>query len=156
MPVSLTNEQTRRIRTTLLRQAALRLLREANARDAQVDILLTDDLTVHALNFEYRGYDKPTDVLSFAQRDSVADAPAAPKPAGAPEMLGDVVISVDTAFRQAEEHGVSVDKELALLTVHGILHLLGHEDETESGARAMHERERELLGFTFPAAALPG
>jgi probable rRNA maturation factor len=70
--------------------------------------------------------------------------------------LGDVVISVDTAERQATEHRVSLEQELALLTVHGMLHLLGFEDETEAGAREMHRRERELLGFTFPSAALPG
>ena len=81
------------------------------------------------------------------------DSPAIP---GEPEMLGDVVISVDTAARQADEHGVSLAQELALLTVHGILHLLGHEDETESGANEMHRRERDILGFTYPSAALPG
>ena len=65
------------------------------------------------------------------------------------------MISVDTAERQALQHGVSLEQELALLAVHGILHLLGYEDETESGARALHGRERELLNFTFPTAAMP-
>lgn len=156
MPVSLTNEQTRPIRTAQLKQAATRLLREANLATAQVDILLTDDATVRALNLQYRGYDKPTDVLSFAQRDNVEGVPSAPTLPGEPEMLGDVVISVDTAVRQAEEHGVPLDRELALLAIHGILHLLGFEDETESGALEMHRREREILGFTYPAAVLPG
>lgn len=139
-----------------MRQAARRLLREANLSTAQVDILLTDDAEVHSLNLRYRGHDKPTDVLSFAQRDMADDAPQKPTVAEEPELLGDVVISVDTAARQADEHGVSIDQELALLTVHGILHLVGYEDETEAGAHAMHEREKELLGFTFPSAALPG
>ena len=156
MPVSLTNEQTRPIRTAQLKMVATRLLREANLATAQVDILLTDDATVRSLNLQYRGYDKPTDVLSFAQRDPVEGVPSAPALPGEPEMLGDVVISVDTAVRQAEEHGVSLAQELALLAVHGILHLLGFEDESEAGAREMHGREREILGFTYPAAALPG
>jgi probable rRNA maturation factor len=128
---------------------------EAKLPNAQVDILLTDDPRVHALNREFRGYDKPTDVLSFAQRDTVAGAPALPPSPEMCEILGDVVISVDTASRQAKQHQVSLEQELALLTVHGILHLLGHEDETEAGAHTMHRRERELLGFTFPSAALP-
>ena len=156
MPISLTNSQTRPVRTALLRKAAHRLLREAKLASAQVDILLTDDATMHALNVQYRGYNKPTDVLSFAQSDSIAGPPPVPVSPDLPVVLGDVVVSVDTAERQAQEHGVSLDQELALLTVHGILHLLGYEDETEAGARALHSRERELLDFTFPSAALPG
>ena len=61
-------------------------------------------------------------------------------------LLGDVIISVDTAERQAVAHGVTLEQELALLTVHGILHLLGYEDETEDGAEQMRIREREILG----------
>jgi probable rRNA maturation factor len=155
MPVSVTNEQSRRVRTALMRQMARRLLLEARARNARVDILLIDDTAMRSLNLEYRGFDKSTDVLSFAQRESVAGAPPRPQSPGMPEMLGDVVISVDTAWRQAREHEVALEQEMALLAVHGILHLLGFEDETEAGARAMHARERELLGFTFPSAALP-
>lgn len=136
-------------------EASRRLLREENLSQALVDILLTSDEIVHALNLEYRGKDKPTDVLSFAQRDSVPDQPQFAAPSDAPDVLGDVVISVDTAIRQAEAHGVTLEQELALLGVHGILHLIGYEDETEEGARALHARERELLSFTFPSAALP-
>ncbi len=98
------------------------------------------------LNLQYRGYDKPTDVLSFAQRDSVADAPPPPSLPGEPDPLGDVIISVETAARQAEQHKVPLEKELALLTVHGILHLLGYTDDTEEGAEEMRVREREILG----------
>jgi probable rRNA maturation factor len=111
---------------------------------AEVSVLLTDDATVHALNFRYRGYDKPTDVLSFAQRDAVPDAPVPPLLPGAALVLGDIVISVDAAARQAEAQGVSLQTELALLTVHGLLHLLGYEDDTEAGAEQMRQREREL------------
>jgi probable rRNA maturation factor len=144
------------VRSWALRRAAHRLLREENLASAHVDVLLTGDEAVQELNRRYRGLDKPTDVLSFAQRDAVAGTPPVPQAPGIPVLLGDVVISVDTAARQAGDHGVSLEQELALLTIHGILHLLGHEDESESGASAMHARERELLGFTFPSAALPG
>jgi len=134
---------------------AHRLLDEAELSDAQVDLLLTDDSTVQDLNLRYRGLDKPTDVLSFAQRDHVSGAPQLPQAPDQPIVLGDVVISVETAERQSVQHGVSLDQELALLTVHGILHLIGFEDDSEAGAQEMHARERELLGFTFPSAALP-
>ena len=156
MPVSLTNEQTLPIRTRLLRKVARQLLANVQLENGQVDLLLTNDEAVQSLNYEYRGFDKATDVLSFAQRDAVEGAPDVPHLDQGPIILGDVVISVDTALRQAEEHGVSLEQELALLTVHGMLHLLGYEDETEAGAIAMHARERELLGFTFPSAAIPG
>ncbi|HLK55767.1 MAG TPA: rRNA maturation RNase YbeY, partial [Chthonomonadaceae bacterium] len=69
-----------------------------------------------------------------------------------PQLLGDVVISVETADRQAAAHGVSLEQELALLTVHGILHLLGYEDETEAGTARMRVREREILGYAYPAS----
>ena len=155
MALLLTNEQTHPIKTTLLKKAASQLLREANMPRAQVSILLTDDGTIQELNRQYRGYDKPTDVLSFAQQDSLEGAPPLPALPGEPTILGDVVISVDTAIQQAKTHNVTVEQELELLTVHGILHLLGYEDETEEGAKQMHSRERSLLNFTFPAAALP-
>jgi probable rRNA maturation factor len=155
MPISVTNEQSRSLQTDLLIEMAERLLIEANLSHAHVDILLTDDGTLQELNLRYRGLDKPTDVLSFAQLDCIDGAPELPQAQEGPIVLGDVVISVDTAQRQSVEHGVSLDRELALLTVHGILHLIGFEDESEAGARQMHARERELLGFTFPSAALP-
>jgi probable rRNA maturation factor len=149
MTLSLRNTQSRRVRTTPLRQAARRLLQEAGLPRAEVSVLLTDDATIHEMNRAYRGYDKPTDVLSFAQGENPGDAPPPPPLPGTPPLLGDVVISVDTAIRQAETHGVSLEQELALLTVHGILHLLGYEDETEAGAEKMQEREREILGLSL-------
>ena len=106
---------------------------------------MTDDSTVHTLNREYRGKDKPTDVLSFAQRDVHWDDVKIASQSGETETLGDVVISVDRAVKQAGEHGVSIDAELALLTVHGILHLLGYTDETEEGAEQMRVREKLAL-----------
>jgi probable rRNA maturation factor len=105
------------------------------------------------MNRAYRGYDKPTDVLSFAQQEAIGDAPPMPTVPGVPPVLGDIVISVETAARQAETHGVSLEDELALLTVHGLLHLLGYEDETEAGAARMREREQEILGISLKAGS---
>ena len=143
MAVIIQNSQKRRIKTKNLVQAARKALLAEGAPRAEVSILLTDDATVHALNRDYRGQDKPTDVLSFAQRDQLPDAPLLPS-TETEEVLGDVVISVETAARQAEQHSVTLDEELALLTVHGILHLLGYDDMTDEGAEEMQQKEREL------------
>jgi probable rRNA maturation factor len=149
MAVSLQNDQSRPLRTTPLRQAVRRLLQSEGRARAEVSVLLTDDAAVHAMNRDYRGKDKPTDVLSFAQSEQLGDAPAPPVIPGMSEMLGDVVISVDTAVRQAATHNIALEQELALLAVHGVLHLIGYEDETEAGAEQMRVKEREILGVAL-------
>jgi probable rRNA maturation factor len=110
-------------------------------KPAEVSILLTDDEEIHRLNRDYRGIDRPTDVLSFSQLEGM--------PVGAPDeavTLGDVIISVDTAKRQARDKGHSLADELDLLTVHGMLHLLGYDDETDEQADEMREHEKAILG----------
>jgi probable rRNA maturation factor len=135
-------------------RAARTALRVEGAPNAEVSILLTDDATIHALNRDYRSQDKPTDVLSFSQRDVTATSPLIPDNHQPNELLGDVVISVETAARQAENHGVGLGEELALLTVHGILHLLGYDDTDDAGAEEMRVREcvilSEALGIEHP------
>src|SRR5437016_2874478 len=147
MPISFRNSHPvhRRLRTRRLSLAARTVLTAENAATAEVSVTLTDDATVHALNREYRFQDKPTDVLSFAQRDHRPDAPAVPGVLMRNEILGDVVISIDMAKRQADQHGVDLEEELALLTVHGILHLLGYDDSTEAGGEEMRVRQRAAL-----------
>lgn len=122
---------------------AATLLAEAGFAHAEVSILLTDDPGIHALNRQWRGYDKPTDVLSWPQFELTPGQSSA-VPDG--ETLGDVAISLDTARRQAAARGWDVEEEVALLLIHGILHLLGYEDETEAGAEEMRTVERRLLG----------
>jgi probable rRNA maturation factor len=122
----------------LARAAAEKLLRAAGRPNAEISVVLVDDAAIHALNRDWRGMDKPTDVLSWPLAE---DAPA-----GTEDALGDVVISLDTARRQAQARGWTLEEETALLLVHGILHLLGHEDETETGADAMRAIERQILG----------
>jgi len=101
-------------------------------KDVELSILLTDDEGIRELNRDYRGRDKPTDVLSFPMEDDY--------------MLGDVVISMERAREQAVEFKVSEDEELARLLVHGILHLMGH-DHVKGGrqAKRMKEEEKALL-----------
>lgn len=126
---------------TVRRAAQTALASLPGLTDAEVSILLTNDEEVHQLNRQYRGIDRTTDVLSFAQREGeFAD----------PEdlMLGDLVISVDRARSQAKEYGHSVDREISFLTVHGILHLLGWDHQTpEDEARMMEKTESILTGL---------
>jgi probable rRNA maturation factor len=114
---------------------------------AYLSVVLCDDATIADLNGTYRRKPEPTDVLSFGQNGAPADgaaAPAvpAPRPArGEPELIGDVVISVPFAARQASEGGVR--REVARLLAHGVLHLLGWDHDTAATRRAMnHESER--------------
>ncbi len=87
--------------------------------NAEVSILITDDKEIRRLNSLYRGKDSPTDVLSFPMGDRV----------GGRLLLGDVVISLDTAGRQARELGHTIEEEIQRLLVHGVIHLLGYDHE---------------------------
>ena len=144
-----------------------RALAEVLSPDAvgQVSLLLTDDDTVRELNREFRGVDRTTDVLSFsadhaghwagdeAPPDAVEPRQVDfPMPDGEPPPLGDIVVSVPQANRQAEAQGVPLLQELALLIVHGALHLLGH-DHYEDGERAeMQSLEQAALTHVFGGA----
>lgn len=121
----------------LERIAARALELEAVASPAELSIVLADDAFVHELNREYRGTDAPTDVLSFAQTEGDAFA----RPDGAARHLGDVIISVETARRQADEAGIALHEELSHLLVHGILHLLGYDHVDAAEAERMRGRE---------------
>lgn len=139
MSVVVRSSYPERIRRRPIEAAVRSVLRLEGAEAAEVSVLLTDDDTVRDLNRSYRGLDHPTDVLSFAQRDPASHGPAAPH-ALAPEVLGDIVISVDTARRQAAERNVGLDTELVHLAAHGALHLLGYDDATDEGAAEMEDR----------------
>ncbi len=124
-----------------LKSLARRLLRAENCdENTEVSILLTDDEQIKQLNREYREIDAPTDVLSFslAEGEDVG---------GGVEdtLLGDVVISVETAKRQAEEQGRGVDEEVDMLLAHGLLHLLGYDHDDPEDAKAMFARQDEAL-----------
>ena len=100
--------------------------------DRDLELTLCDDETIRELNREYRGIDRPTDVLSFPLE---GDLPGLP--------LGSLVISVDRVRAKAAELGHSEEEELTLLFIHGLLHLLGYDHETDSGE--MRRKERELI-----------
>jgi probable rRNA maturation factor len=124
-----------------LKQIVRRSLQaEGFGKAAEVSILLTDDEEIRGLNARYRRIDCPTDVLSFSQLEGEPM-----EPVEEPVPVGDIVISVETAMRQAERLGRSLQSEMDLLVAHGMLHLLGYNDVTEGEAQRMHEREEEIL-----------
>ena len=110
----------------------------------EVDITIVDDEEIHQLNRDYRGVDRPTDVLSFALDEDDEDEPELLE--GQLHLLGDIIISAETATRQAEEFGHGLEREIVYLAVHGLLHLLGydHLDEGEQKAQ-MRAREKEIV-----------
>lgn len=126
----------------LERLAAHALGVEGVAKPSELSVLLADDPTVHELNKAYRGTDGPTDVLSFSQSEGEPFA----QPEEAVPHLGDVIISIDTARRQALEYAVSLHDEVAHLLVHGVLHLLGYNHEETSEAEVMRRHEDAILG----------
>jgi probable rRNA maturation factor len=127
---------------------ARRLLRALDEAQAELSVSLVDEAAMRRLNRDYRGHDRPTDVLAFAMREGVR-AP------GDAAVLGDVVISLDTAARQAQERGVSAADEVRTLLIHGILHLLGYDHERSvldaCRMRAMERRLRVALTRGRPA-----
>jgi probable rRNA maturation factor len=123
--------------------------------ETEVSLLFVDEDAMSALHEQFLGKSGPTDVLSFPIEDDPAPTGRSPDlggsgPGTSPEegslmLLGDVVICPAVAARNAEEHGVSLDDEVALLVVHGLLHLLGMDHEEEAEAQRMEGLEQELL-----------
>ena len=115
--------------------------------NAEVSITFTDNEHIHEINRDYRNVDRPTDVISFALNEG--DEPEIE--GGAPvNVLGDIIISVEKAVEQASDYGHSVEREVAFLTVHGMLHLLGYDHIEEDDRKEMRREEdfvMEKLGI---------
>ncbi|MDP6931394.1 MAG: rRNA maturation RNase YbeY [Myxococcota bacterium] len=126
----------------------LALLGALNLPAAELSVVLCDDAFIHPLNRDWRGKDQPTDVLSFAQREGEGADPD-------DSLLGDVLISLDTASRQARQRGHSLVQEVRILLVHGLLHLLGYDHETNEEAEVMEALERLLLSQLPPLGDPP-
>lgn len=135
MPVALESRQSRvRVPRRRLHATARAALAAVGRPRAEVHVTLVDDALMRRLNGRFRGTRKRTDVLAF---DLTGPGPT--------PSLGEVVVSVETAARQAAAVGVSLALELDLLVVHGILHLAGWDDTRPREARCMHERARAIL-----------
>ena len=130
----------------IIYNAAQATLKAHGAEACEVSILLTDDTDIRQLNRDYRGIDAPTDVLAFAMREG-EDGNVNPN------LLGDLVISLETAARQAAtENALSqtcgtLETEAALLAVHGMLHLLGYDHQTPKDATLMFEKQKAIFSL---------
>ena len=131
--------------------------------EASVSVLLTDNEGIHAMNKEFREVDRPTDVLSFPNVDYEAPADFSGiedmiedyfDPESGELCLGDIVISIDKVYEQAEEYGHSPLREYAFLVAHSMLHLLGYDHMVEDEAKVMEAKQEEILsalGYTRQA-----
>jgi rRNA maturation RNase YbeY len=139
------------LRHASLIHLAQHILAAVGEEKSELSLELVGDVRMRRLNRDYRKQDRVTDVLAFPTREAVI--PWGPHPATG--MLGDVVISVPTAVRQAKEAGRSIDDELAMLLVHGVLHLCGYDHErSEREAARMLRRERAILRSISPIPRL--
>jgi len=127
--------------TAVLDKAAQLLAIDAQA---EVSVVFVDDEYIRELNRQFRGKDCSTDVLSFALNEGDE-----PEILDGPEetLLGDIVISLETAIRQADDFGHSLERELAYLTVHGVLHLMGYDHEAEDAKAEMRRQEEQILAL---------
>ena len=107
----------------------------------EISVLFTDDKFIRSLNNKYRGIDKPTDVLSFNLQEGAFKTPEVESD----KLLGDIIISVETAQRQADALNHSMEKELTVLLIHGLLHLTGYDHEKGKDYKVMREKESEIL-----------
>jgi probable rRNA maturation factor len=125
-----------RLRRRIARMVVAAWRAEGGRRELEVALRLTDDATIHALNRDYRKKDRPTDVLAFALREGEGGGLH-------PHLLGDLVISVDTARRQARRRGLA--GEILFLAAHGLCHLLGYDHRSDREEAEMNARMAALL-----------
>ena len=123
---------------SLLRRVARKTLEAEGYRKVQTSILFCSDSYIRKLNKEYRGVDASTDVLAFSMHEGKFSKVH-------PEVLGDVVISLETASRQAKRYRYSLNKETILLVIHGILHLLGYDHLKKKDKEKMRKKETQIL-----------
>lgn len=149
MPVALSSRVRKRaINLAALRRTAQRLLEAAGHGDAVLSLSLVGDAAIRKLNREYRRVDRPTDVLSFPLHGQTRT-----RNGRRPRVLGDVVISLETARRQAADYDAPVEREIERLLIHGILHLLGHDHHRKTESARMRREERRLaaaIGMPWP------
>lgn len=139
----------REVGPTFVKSVAKKMLAALQIKEAELSIVLTDDAQIKILNRDYRQKDRPTDVLAFAMREGETGQLAG-------DLLGDVVISLETAARQASGQGHSLREEVVFLLGHGLLHLLGWDHETKAKDRAMRAETERLCaaaGVAAPKAA---
>lgn len=155
MPVAIDVEEPLVVEDELLHratEAAERMLAALDLAEPELSVLLTDDETIRELNSAHRGYDEPTDVLAFPMdfADDTGEVQTAPE---AQRLLGDVVISLPTAARQAAVAGHPLEAEVLFLLAHGILHLVGHDHADPTEKAQMDRETTRLLAAASPSTA---
>ncbi len=126
-----------------------KILTSLDCNEHEISLLFVGDQGIRELNHQFRNIDRPTDVMSFPQL--AEDEPEMPGIA----VLGDVAISLETARQQSEEHGLSLEEEITLLLIHGILHLLGYDHEiSDKEDKRMRIKTRELFDLIYPGKKL--
>jgi len=139
--VSLQNKQKKEtIDTGRLRRSLKRILKELKRENSEVTVLIVDDEQIQAINRDYLDRDRPTNVISFAMTEGVGGNLH-------PEVLGDIIISAETAARDAITGGLPLMDEMEFLLIHGLLHLLGynHEKTSQEAAERMKRKEQALF-----------
>jgi probable rRNA maturation factor len=118
---------------------------EGIQEETELSVTFMTDEEIREVNSSYRGKDVPTDVISFALEELSEGEVAIIMSEGMPKILGDIIISVETASRQAEEYGHDFEREIGFLALHGFLHLLGYDHMTEDEEAKMFGRQKEIL-----------
>ena len=137
------------IDTRTLKKILRKLLAALDQQTCDLSVLVVDDARMRRLNARYRGIDRPTDVLAFAMREGAF-------PHLHPQLLGDLVISAETALRQARARQRALLDELTHLLIHGTLHLIGYDHEASpAAARAMGAKARTLWRLVAPLVNVP-
>jgi len=141
MKLQIENNQNKiKIDKRIIRSTVLRIMRILNCADKEISLSFVDDEKIKKLNKEYLGKDKPTNVISFSLREGeYSDIN--------PQIMGDIIISVETAQRDALWGNLTVSQEIDFLIIHGILHLLGynHENTTREETNKMRKKEKDLF-----------
>jgi probable rRNA maturation factor len=139
LKILIDNQQKKRVQTQFIRQKTKQILNALGCDAHEISLVVTDNDQIRELNRTYRGKDKPTNVLAFPmQEGEFADI--------TPGLLGDLVLSCETAQKEANDAGITLEERMSQLLVHGILHLLGFDHEQgESEAREMEDKSLALL-----------
>jgi len=140
MAILITNRQAiARLDIPSLRRSVRRILKHLGRGRGEISILFVEDWEIRDINRTYLKRDRPTNVMAFPMLEG-------PFQKIHPQVLGDVVISIETAYRDAKKEGMALEDEILFLLIHGILHLLGYDHEGSAvQARRMRDKERELF-----------
>lgn len=136
---------TQSLEELIIKVANITLSEENVTGNVELSIVLVDDNYIRELNRQYRSLDTPTDVLSFAMRETCFEETIECFEFQEEELLGDVVVSLERAEKQAIEYGHSFEREVGFLVVHGVLHLLGYDHEVDNEKAVMRFKEEKIL-----------